>query len=283
MWYVLALLSSLTFGLASFLMKVSSAQRGSVVHFLCGLYLTGSLGFLAWSMLTGAWELSFSVLVGGLVIGVGTSAGNLLFMRGLDHGPASLTSPVVNSNVILTVGMSIALFGEAVSTLNVLGIALLVLAVALLPFDPSEDLRITSFRWYALTIAAAFLFFLRNGGLKVTEELDLPNTSVLLIGYLSGLLWFSLTVWRKERETEALTAAATGLKWGLLSGVFSFTGMQVYAAAVAAGPASLVSPIFSTNSLVVATLSILVYRERLSALQISALCMLAAGLALVRM
>ncbi|SFX80830.1 Uncharacterized membrane protein [Thermoactinomyces sp. DSM 45891] len=283
MWYMLAILSSLTFGLGGFMMKVSSAKRGSIVHLLWGLYLTGSICFFAWVLYTDSWVLNLPVLVAGLIIGLGTSAGNLLFMYALDHGPASLTSPVVNGNVILTIGLSMLFFGESLSLTEWMGVSLLVIAVMILPIDPDENLRIRNLKWYGLVFIAMFLFFLRNGGLKVTEEMHLPNSMILLIGYLFGLIWFSIELFRRKNKDLSSLVKQTGIRWGFGSGILSFAGMQIYAVAVAKGPASIVAPIFSTNSLVVALLSIWIYRERLSLLQMISLTLLFVGLILTRL
>src|SRR5690606_39727221 len=67
---------------------------------------------------------------------------------------------------------------------------LLILAVSLIPFDPDEELKIKNARWYFLVLLATLLFTLRNGGLKVTEEMALSGTLVLFYGYLLGLVWF---------------------------------------------------------------------------------------------
>ncbi|SFI90508.1 DMT family transporter [Thermoflavimicrobium dichotomicum] len=283
MWFILALLSSLTFGLAGFMMKASSANRGSTDHLLWGLYFSGSLGFLGWVIYTQTWNLQFFVLLAGFIIGFGSAVGNLLFMKALDHGPASLTSPVVNSNVVLTVGLSMLFYGETISLTEWMGVILLIIAVIVLPIDPNEDLRIRNTRWYLFVLTATFLFFLRNGGLKITEEMHLSNAMILFVSYLFGFIWFTIEILRKKNRNVSLKTKQIGLVWGIGSGIFSFAGMQIYAIALEKGPASLVSPIFSTNSLVVAILSIWVYRERLSLLQTISLILLIVGLICIRL
>ncbi|MDF9478965.1 DMT family transporter [Bacillus cereus] len=283
MWYILALISSLAFGLGSFMMKVSSFKRGSTAHLLWGLYLSGMICFFVWVLVTDSWVLNLQVILAGLIIGFGTAMGNLLFMIALDHGPASLTSPVVNSNVIFTIGLSMLLYGEKLAFFEWIGVSLLVLAVLILPIDPDEKLRIRSLKWYMLVLAATFLFFLRNGGLKVTEELHLPSAMVLLISYFFAFLWFSIEIFRNKNSNLTIAVKRTGIYWGLGSGIFSFVGMQIYAIAVAKGPASIVAPIFSTNSLVVALLSIWIYRERISKLQTISLIILFLGLIFTRL
>jgi drug/metabolite transporter (DMT)-like permease len=282
MWFVLALFSSLTFGLAGFMMKASSAQRGQADWLLWGLYFTGTLGFLGWMILTGDFQLSLEALVAGLIVGFGSAAGNALFMRALEKGPASLTSPVVNLNTALTVGMSMLVYGERLSWSEALGILLLIAAVTLLPVDPDESLRIRNPRWYALVLSATLLFFLRNGGLKITGELGMDNTAVLFVSYLYGLAWFTWRIFRRRTISADPAARRTGLGWGLASGIFSFAGMQIYALALKSGPASIVAPIFSTNSLVVAVLSVWIFRERLSKMQMFCLLLLFSGLILIR-
>ncbi|MBA4493585.1 EamA family transporter [Paenactinomyces guangxiensis] len=282
MWFFLALLSSLTFGLAGFMMKASSARKGSTDHLLWGLYLSGTLGFLWWMYQTDVARFNMAILLAGLIIGFGSAAGNLLFMKALEIGPASLTSPLVNSNIVLTVGLSMWLYGERLSLFETIGVILLVIAVSLLPIDPNESLRIRGYHWYVLVLTATFLFFFRNGGLKVTEEMQLPNATVLFISYLFGLVWFTAEIFRKKesRRTEKIK---TGIAWGLGSGIFSFAGMQIYAIALEDGPASIVAPIFATNSLVVAVLSIIIFRERLSLVQTICLILLFAGLIFIRL
>ncbi|QDZ76821.1 DMT family transporter [Bacillus cereus] len=283
MWYILALISSLAFGLGSFMMKVSSFKRGSTAHLLWGLYLSGMIFFFAWVLVTDSWVLNLQVILAGLIISFGTAMGNLLFMIALNHGPASLTSPVVNSNVIFTIGLSMLLYGEKLAFFEWIGVSLLVLAVLILPIDPDEKLRIRSLKWYMLVLTATFLFFLRNGGLKVTEELHLPSAMVLLISYFFAFLWFSIEIFRNKNSNLTIAVRRTGIYWGLGSGVFSFVGMQIYAIAVAKGPASIVAPIFSTNSLVVAVLSIWIYKERISKLQTISLIILFLGLIFTRL
>jgi len=282
MWFLTAVLSAFTFGLAGFMMKVSSAKNGSVLYLLWGLYFSGTLGFLWWMYMTDTVTLTWPIVLSGIVIGIGSAFGNLLFMKALDCGPASLTSPLVNSNIVFTLMMSLLVFNETLSTSEIMGVVLLLLAVMMLPVDPNEELRIRNIKWYGLVVIATILFFLRNGGLKITDEMNLPNTPVLLIGYLLGLFWFSIDIMRKRLFSFRSVKIKIGLYWGIISGVFSFAGMQLYAQALMEGPASIVAPIFAASSLIVALLSILIYRERLSAIQSICLLLLFSGLILIR-
>lgn len=281
MWFILALFSSLTFGLAGFMMKVCSHHKGSNNYLLLGLYLSGALGFLWWMLHTDAAWFTLPVILFGIVIGIGSAVGNLLFMKALEVGPASLTSPLTNSNIVLTVAMSILIYGEKVSWTEMVGIVLLVASISLLPIDPNESLRIRNVSWYGFVLAATLLFFLRNGGLKITEELHLPNATILFISYVTGVIWFGIAI-LLDRQSESPRARSIGWWWGLGAGLFSFAGLQIYSIALSVGPASIIAPIFATNSLIVALLSILIYRERLSLMQSLCLILLFSGLIFIR-
>ncbi|GAB7387130.1 EamA family transporter [Bacillaceae bacterium] len=280
MWFLVSLMSALLFGLAGFFMKMSSYYKGSLVHLLFGLYFTGTLGFAIWASLKAEWVIRPSLWLGGWIVGLGSALGNYLFMKALDAGPASLTSPLVNLNIVLVVLMSVVYYDETLKVQEGIAVLLLIASVLLLPVDPNESLKIRNKKWYGFVLLAILVFSLRNGGLKVTEELNLDNTLVLLLGYLFSLVWSAFPlVMRNHLERAGIRK---GLWLGFTAGVFSFAGMQLYAYALKIGPASIVSPIFSTNSLVVAILSIAFFKERLSLFQGIALLLLFCGLILLK-
>lgn len=283
MWIILSIFCSIAFGLAGFMMKVSSARKGSHTTLLFGLYVTGTLGFLVYLIVSGEWDTSPIVWIAGLIIGFGSVFGNILFMKALDLGPASLTSPIINSNILLIVIMSILFYDERLSLTETFGVGLLVSAIFLIPIDPNENLRIRNKTWYLYVFAAMMLFFLRTGGLKITEELGRSNSMILFISYFFGVIWFAIESYQKSERLGSSNAIKIGWIWGLGSGIFSFAGMQAYSLALQDGPASIVSPIFATNSLIVALLSILVYKERLSFFQKIALVLLVIGLVTIRL
>ncbi|MBW5447333.1 EamA family transporter [Cohnella sp. CFH 77786] len=288
LWYSIALGSAFVFGLAGLFMKVSQMRGGALSSMLVGLYAAGTCGFFLQAQLAGTWDpLNPRVWIGGMVIGLGSAWGNLLFMRALDYGPASLTSPLTNANIVLVVAMGALVFGEPIHPAALVGVALLIGAVALLSVKGGESLNVPDRKWFGLVAAAMLLFAFRNGGLKVTEAAGLDNTSVLWSGYLLSWIWFAVTGVpgkRKSRHNSLLSrdSRSVGFRWGLAAGLCSYGGLQLYAWALAEGPSHLIAPIFATNSLVIVIGSMLLFRERVTALQGFALLLLAVGLVLVR-
>jgi uncharacterized membrane protein len=284
MWFIVAVLSAFLFGLAGLIMKINQMHKGSLYQLLLSLYITGAFGFLMLayyegSLLLGNWKL----WTAGLIIGAGSAWGNLFFIKALDYGPASLTSPLVNMNIVLVIFMGTFMYNESLGWAELLGIMLLLVAVVLISFRKQETLTISQKKWFVLIGIAIVLFSFRNGGLKVTAMLGLENTPILFISYLLSAVWFViiLSIRRTKDDSAAITIAS--YKRGVLAGLFSFAGLQLYSTALQIGQANIVAPIFATNSLVVAFGSILLFKEHLTLLQKIAFMCLIAGLAAVRL
>lgn len=295
MWFIAAVGSAVLFGLTGFFMKVSQMRQGSTPYLLLGLYLTGTLGFAVNSLWEGSLFLDdWRFWLAGIIIGVGSGWGNVVFMKALDNGPASLTAPLMNLNILLVILMSVTIYGERIHSTEAGGIVLLIASAVLVSIKLKEPLTIKEKKWFALVALGGLLFFFRNGGLKVTAELELANTPILLISYLLSAIWFAIAAashTKKQQKpiqqgriiTYDASPSRTGLLWGLLSGCFSYGGLQLYSVALQMGPGSIVAPIFSTYGLVVVVGSVLVYKERLTLLQTIALFLLFAGLILVKL
>ncbi|WP_339204407.1 DMT family transporter [Paenibacillus sp. FSL K6-3182] len=281
MWLITAISSAVLFGLAGWWMKVSQMRGGSTRTLLLGLYASGTLGFGVHAALEGTFFFLADprVWIAGIIIGAGSAWGNALFMKALHFGPASLTSPLTNMNIILVVALATLWYNEPLSASEAIGITLLLLAVVFIAHKRKEPLTITEKRWFILVFLAVVLFALRNGGLKVTDELDLPSAPILFIAYALSLCWFLIPV----KTTAARTSERTGLWLGIVAGLFSYGGLQLYAVAIATGQANLAAPIFATNSLVVAAGAIIFYKEKLTILQWTAFACTILGLIVIRL
>ncbi|MBU9723320.1 MULTISPECIES: EamA family transporter [Bacillaceae] len=282
-WFLLAVASAIVFGFSTFFFKINSFKDWPLLPFFVGVYGSGTLAFVVTAYWEGVLFLTTAVILSGVVVGIGSTFGNLLFMKALEHGPVSLTSPIVNTNILLIVLMSVFLYGERLGVFEYTGILLIIAAITILPLDPKEKLSIPNRIWYVYALAATVLFFLRNGGLKVTEEMALPNTTILMVGYFVGTVW-SIYAYILDRGKKKVPQSkqVKAVVFGLITGLFSYGGMQLYAVALQTGPASIISPIFATNSLVVALLSILYLKEKLTGLQVATLVCVFVGIVLLR-
>jgi len=302
LWFAAAVSSALLFGLAGWWMKVSQMRGGSSNYLLLGLYLSGTAGFgvhAAFEQTLTAALTDARVWIAGALIGAGSALGNVLFIKALEYGPASLTSPLTNMNIVLVIALGTFVYHEPFSTMEFVGVTLLLAAVVLVSIRSREKLSVKQKKWYLYVGVSIILFAVRNGGLKVTGDWGLSSASVLFVSYALSILWFLFAILREHQRftsggvTSELEAAAsmgraaadsarTGLRFGLMAGLFSYGGLQLYAIALQTGQANIAGPIFAANSLVVAAGSIVLYREKLTALQWAAFVLMFAGLILIR-
>jgi uncharacterized membrane protein len=280
MWLITAISSAILFGLAGWWMKVSQMRGGSTRTLLLGLYASGTVGFGVHSAVEGTFSFLADpkVWIAGIIIGAGSAWGNALFMQALHYGPASLTSPLTNMNIILVIALGTWWYKEPLSASEAIGITLLLLAVLFIAHKRKEPLTITEKRWFILVGTAIVMFALRNGGLKVTDALGLPSAPILFIAYFLSLCWFLIPT----KAGAVRSAKRTGLYYGIIAGLFSYGGLQLYAMALATGQANLAAPIFATNSLVVAAGAILFYKEKLTIVQWAAFGCMILGLIIIR-
>ncbi|MCQ6558676.1 DMT family transporter [Paenibacillus mendelii] len=303
MWFAAAVGSALLFGLAGWWMKVSQMRSGSSAYLLLGLYISGTIGFGIHAVVERTLLPALTdwrVWAAGLLIGIGSALGNALFMKALENGPASLTSPLTNMNIVLVMALGTFGYNEAFTRMELMGVLLLLAAVVFISIRGNEQLTIKRQIWYLYVGLSILLFAIRNGGLKVTDEIGLSGAPVLFIAYALSIVWFGAAVGkersqavgiesrisshpRKQYSRYASKAAVTGMRLGLLSGVFSYGGLQLYTIALQTGQANIAGPIFAANSLVVAFGSIVLYRERLSLLQWLAFALTFGGLILIRL
>ncbi|SFT00919.1 EamA family transporter [Paenibacillus sp. BC26] len=304
MWFAAAVGSAVLFGLAGWWMKVSQMQSGSSAYLLLGLYISGTCGFGIHAALEHTLLPSLAdprVWLAGLLIGAGSALGNALFMKALEWGPASLTSPLTNMNIILVIALGTFGYNEQLSKTELGGVLLLLSAVVLVSMRGKEKAFRIAPRWYFYVGISILLFAIRNGGLKVTGDLGLGSAPILFVAYSLSIVWFAVAA-RQERTRrsslgslraghevvsglmqKSLRAASIGMKWGLIAGLFSYGGLQLYAIALETGRANIAGPIFAANSLVVAAGSIILYRERLNGYQWTAFVLTIAGLVLIRL
>jgi drug/metabolite transporter (DMT)-like permease len=286
MWFLLAICSAIIFGAAGLFMKASQVRTGSVNHMLFGLYAAGALGFFVHSLFTPPTNwFSWSLLFAGIVVGIGSAWGNIIWMKAIEYGPTSLTSLLTNLNIVIVMMLAMIWYEETLSSYQIVGVLLLLIGIAFITIRPNESIDIRARRWYFFMLIAIVLFTFRNGGLKVTSEAAMSNSTVLFIAYFLSMLWFSVTLIKRndKRDDKHTERSKSGLIWGLFAGICSYGGLQLYALALEQGPANIIAPIFAANSLVIALGAVFFFKEKLTRLQWIAIVILLAGLIFVRM
>lgn len=280
MWFITSIFSAVFFALASFIITIGAKRNYYISQMLLGLYISGGAMFALYLVINSNFVFNQQLLQWGIIIGVGSSLGNALFTYALRLGPISLTAPLVNSNVILVIAMSVLYFGEIITLSQTIAIIMLLTACFILPFDPDEKKSVANKLWYLIIFFTIFFMFLLNGGLKITQELKLDNSIILFYSYVFSVVVFLGSI-KYMAPSEGIVWQNKAIYTGLFAGIFSFLGLQLYAVALEIGPASIVVPIFSSRNVLVAMMCLWYFKEKLSVFQKWALGSLLCGLCLV--
>ena len=242
------------------LFKVNGLKGGADLPFLLGLYIMGFFVFLSKGIALGSLHGNMHAVFWGVVVGLGSWGGNVLFLSALKTGPAALTSPFVNLSSVLVILISVLGYGEILSWHQWVASAVMVGALVFLPLAGGQNGSISSKAWYAYVLGAAGAAVMRNGGLKVTEEAGFSNDFILCVAYLFSMMMCLGDKWRSNWSVSGNSSVHRGLSAGVLSGI----GLLCYARSLATGPGSLAAPIFSGYGVVVVILSVVCLKERLN-------------------
>ena len=272
MGILLALGSSLTWGIADFMGGVS-ARRAGPVHVLVISYPAGAivLTLIAKFIISGAFSLG--VLLWGTLAGIiGAAAIGLLYVA-LARGPMGIVSPitaVTAGAVPVIVGL---ISGESLSTGALTGIALAGVAVILVSREKAEQSKVRiSTITLALASGVAIGFYLSAIGMAPKDSgvwaavTGRWVSTVLLIGVF---LFFSAPI--KVRAFPWTLVILSGVVDAIANGVFQLASQH--------GQLSIVAVVGSLYPVATVVLAWVILKERLSKVQLTgvALALFAAG------
>ena len=272
MGVLLALASSLTWGIADFMGGLASRRAGPV-HVLSVSYPAGALVLTLFAIFVVPGELSASVLMWGTGAGVVGAVAIGLLYAALSRGPMGIVSPVtavMAGAVPVAVGL---IRGESLSALALGGIACAAVAVVLVSRETGEQARVRpSTIGLALASGAAIGVYLSAIGLAPADS----GVWAATIGrWTSTLLLVAVLV------LFARPFVRQGFPWILVvgSGVLDACANGVFQLASQRGMLSIVAVVGSLYPVATVILAWVLLKERLNPVQLVgvALALLAAA------
>ncbi len=267
-WYLLALTALILLGGQRFLYKVS-AETG------CNSAVTtfsfmGTVAVLSW----GAWlavgqgiERPWGLLAVALANSLGFLVSALATIEALRELPASVTYTVTRLSTVLVVLFSLFYFRERLTPAQGAGVVL-ALAVILL-FARSRGESAGGSGSYRRGFALALLAVLGGAVASISSKfaaLHVDKFGFMAVSYTLSAL-FSLLAKNKLLTGRPGQRTRPALWIGLAMGLTNFAGYYALLKALAIGPLSIIAPLTSMYFVMAILLSLLFYRERLTALR----------------
>lgn len=211
----------------------------------------------------------------GVFNGILYLGGFVMMQRSVKKNGVVLSSVFMKLGLLVPMALSIFLFGEMPTVLQIAGFILAVLAIILINFKKDGS--------SATAVGGLLLLLLMNGGgdamSKVFEEMGSPALSnqFLFYTFLAAFaLCVLLVIFTREKPD------ITSILFGLLIGIPNFFSAKFLLMALQDVPAVIAYPTFSVAGLLVVTLAgVLFFKERLEKRQWVALAIIAAALVLL--
>ncbi|MGX2958293.1 hypothetical protein JNUCC23_03270 [Peribacillus sp. JNUCC 23] len=103
MWVLLAILTSLCFGVNNTVFKISNGKAISKIHVQFFFYSVAFILTASFGLLSGQFHPHWLSLILGSAIGILNENGNVQMSSAFEKGPASLTSPLIAANAIFPI------------------------------------------------------------------------------------------------------------------------------------------------------------------------------------
>jgi drug/metabolite transporter (DMT)-like permease len=211
------------------------------------------------SLRSNRWKLDTDrkSVVAGLMIGFTGSAGQLVLFHALVIGPAYLVFPIISLSPLLTILMSYFILKERTSVRSWIGIALALIAIPLLAYQPPENGSYGS-AWIVLSLFV-FAAWGAQAYFMKTANKHMDTASIFFYMTVTGIALIPIAIVMTDFKRE--------INWGL-SGPVLATGVQLLNAVGALflvyafryGKAIIVSPMTNAGApLITIALSLIIY------------------------
>ncbi|MDP4085863.1 MAG: EamA family transporter [Bacillota bacterium] len=263
MWIAAAFLTMVCFGTNNTIFKWSTGLGLSKVHIQFTFYFVAFLLTFGYGVVEGSIHFYILSVILGTLIGILNANGNIQMTKAFEKGPASLTSPLIGMNAIFPILSAALIFHEHISTVQWVGIVLMLGSVVIIQYSPQSKGNINYLPWLIRVGLAIFSFGILGIIMKTTSYLHIHSLDILVCMYGGGSVYLGLHSIR-DKEGWSVKEASTG---GIV-GLISLIGYSSYFYALKAGTASIVFPIVSLNCLVVVLGGYWLFKEKLKLYQI---------------
>ena len=242
---------------------------GAVMEFPGKWGFPETLGYVVWSisMIPCAiaalkiidWKLERDLksIFLGSVVGLLGAGGQLILFLALKEGPAYIIFPIISLSPVLTILMSVPLLKEKVKPRGVFGIALALVAIAMLSYQPPSENKASSYLWLILSILVFVAWGLQAFVMKFSNSVMKAE---------SIFFYMMITAVALAPVGYAMTDFSQEINWGFRGPYLSF-GIQILNSigalflvyALRYGKAIIVVPMTSLAPIITVLLSLAIY------------------------
>jgi uncharacterized membrane protein len=296
------LIAAIGWGVSS-VAATHAARRMGTLAALLASQITGTIVLTA---ALAAMRPHLPALPGTAVLGLAAAGflslvGWLTYYRALEYGPVGIVSGTAATYggvtallAMLVLGEPIGVYGGVGDALAVAGVAAAAMRVTTGPADGGWR-RATGSRWAAvsgrarprrrpwpgLTLALASAVTYGTGAFWLGMYAAAAGwlVSALMVYVISVTVLLAALICKRKRPEGGVAGAA----WAVAAGLTEAAALVAFARGGQAGQVAVTAAVSSTYPVIPLAAGLLLFRERLSVLQVSGICVAVAGLTLVTM
>lgn len=275
MWFLAALCTAVCFGINNSLFKWSTTKLLSKVGIQFYFYLTAFCMILVYGWSQQSFHTSYLSILIGALIGILNANGNIQMAKAFECGPSSLTSVLIGMNAIIPVFAAFVFFPEVIRLTQWFGIISIVGASVVIQYQPSGQKQNVRGAWITRVTLSLLSIGIASFLIKVAAHYHIQFLDMTITLYGGGMLYLCVFMIKEGLRLKEL-------KVGSIVAIFSLMGYACQLFALQVGPASIVFPLISLSCLVVVSVGIFIYKERLKPYQWIGMMFALIGLILVR-
>jgi len=193
----------------------------------------------------------------GMVIGLTGAGGQLCLFEALRDGPAYLVFPLISLYPVVTIILSVSLLKEGASRRGWTGIALALIAIPLLSYQPPEGVAMRGHLWIFLTVAVLLMWGLQAFVMRFANQ-TMKAESIFFYMMVTGLMLVPFAI--------AMTDFSQQINWGFkgpwlaaMIMILNSVGALCLVYALRYGKAIIVTPMTALAPMLTVVLSLAIY------------------------
>ena len=252
---------------------------------LCAALAVGFMDKAAPELLLGTHDQHLTVIL-GIITGAFFLGGFLFLKYNMKYNGIVLSSTFIKLGVLIPTIMAIVVFGEVLSVLQIVGIAIAIAAIIIINFEKEPEGADCLGESKTGNKKILLLVLLLLGGLgdsmsNIFEKLgpDSGKDGFLLLTFFTAfVITIAIVILGKKKLCKA------DILFGLLVGVPNYFSARFLLASLGSLEAVIVYPTYSVGTMVVVTIvGVIAFREKISKQKGLALGLIAVAIALLNM
>lgn len=227
------------------------------------------------------WKLEYdlrSIFLGSLV-GLLGAGGQLLLFQALREGPAYIVFPLISLFPILTIILSMVFLKEKASRRHWAGIAVALLAILLLSYQPATGKATHGSTWLLLSVLVFILWGLQAFAMKFSNN-TMKAESIFFYMMVTGVLLIPIALWMTDFN-QPVNWGFKGPYLAALIHVLNAIGSLTLVYALRYGKAIIVVPMTGLSPLITIIISLVIYAVIPSPVLIAGMVFAMAGIYLL--